>query len=116
MKQRTALIFLACAFACAPTTAAAHDYEHPELAPWFMSLQSRSKTPCCDGSEAQHLADVEWRTRDGHYQVFLEGDWRDVPDTAIVDGPNRDGTALVWTYFVDGKNVGIRCFMPGAGS
>ncbi len=37
-------------------------------------------------------------------------------DYSIVDGPNREGSALVWTYGMDGLQVGIRCFMPGAGT
>jgi hypothetical protein len=38
-----------------------HDAMHPELNPWFAKLRSKSG-PCCDGSDALHLRDVEWTT------------------------------------------------------
>jgi len=35
------------------------------------------------------------------------------PDDAVIDDPNKEGTALVWpTYGYLGATV--RCFMPGA--
>lgn len=104
--------------------ASAHDHEHPELNGWFESLQS-GKGPCCDGSDALHLADPEWQSHDGHYRVLLpknpnitydleqNGEWVDVPDEAVVKGPNRDGRAMVWPMYEDGHPV-PRCFMPGA--
>jgi hypothetical protein len=91
----------------------AHDYEKPGLAPWFMSLHSKRGMPCCDGKDAVHLSDVDWQSHDGHYQVRLNGKWVDVPDDAVVDEPNRDGSTLVWPYYIDGDLVGVHCFMPG---
>lgn len=94
----------------------AHDSEHPELNGWFMGLRSHSGMPCCDGSDALHIADPDWQSHEGHYRVKLDGQWVDVPDAAVVDGPNKDGRALVWPYFIDGKPIGVRCFLPGAGA
>ena len=101
-----------------------HDYAHPELKNWYMGLHSQSGSPCCDGEDATHIEDADWDTActDGkcHYRVRLDGDWYDVPDSAVVDGPNKSGTALVWAirYGVgtggdDKHTYGIRCFMPG---
>ena len=93
----------------------AHDAARPELDGWYMGLTSKGKSPCCDGAEARHVADVDWETRGGHYRVRIDGQWIEVPDDAVVDGPNRDGRTLVWpyAYFGDGS-VHIRCFMPGS--
>lgn len=95
--------------------ALAHDHEHPELNQWYQGLNS-GMGACCDGSEAVHLADVDWESKDGHYRVKLDGDWYDVPDKAVLPGPNLDGRTLVWpwTIWVGGKKMyGIRCFLPG---
>jgi hypothetical protein len=94
--------------------AIAHDHSRPELDSWFMSLQSKGKSPCCDGSEAMRLDDVDWDSKDGHYRVRLQGEWVDVPDSAVVGGPNRAGPTMVWPYYVNGVMRGVRCFMPGS--
>jgi hypothetical protein len=92
----------------------AHDHSRPELDGWFKGLQSSSKAPCCDGSDAMRLDDVDWISKGGHYQVRLEGEWIDVPDDAIVGEPNRAGPTMVWPWRTDGKLNRVRCFMPGS--
>lgn len=95
------------------TPARAHDHDRPELKPWFKSLESKSKASCCDGSDATRLDDVDWETKDGRYRVRIYGEWIDVPESAVVDGPNRAGVALVWPlrgYL----GLSVRCFMPGS--
>ena len=92
---------------------AAHDPLRPELDSWFMSLQNKHKVPCCDGSDALRLADVDWEVKDGHYRVHLDGRWVDVPDEAVIEQPNKDGRTLVWPYYKDGMQV-PRCFIPGS--
>lgn len=109
-----------------------HDRNRSDLTKWFMSLYSNHGTLCCDGSEAMHLSNVEWTAPDSsshHYRVKIpvnadayerarhseevETMWVDVPEDAVVDEPNKEGTALVWpTYGPIGGTV--RCFMPGA--
>lgn len=106
----------------ATTTATAHDHSHPELNGWYQSLHS-GKGPCCDGSDATRVEDADWESRDGHYRVRLpgacsaeatcEGVWVDVPDSAVVDGPNRDGRTLVWPLR-GYMGMSVRCFMPGS--
>lgn len=96
------------------TPSRAHDHSRPGLKPWFESLRSRANTPCCDGSDATRLDDVDWESRDGRYRVRLSGQWMDVPEDAVIDGPNRAGPAMVWPFFQMGVPIGVRCFMPGA--
>jgi len=104
----------------------AHDPEHPALNDWYQSLRSNSGSPCCDGSEfntgtAAHIETEDWETQDkanSHFKVRLDGKWQDVPDSAVVNVPNKDGRALVWFYVSRGTFGGqdtkvIRCFMPG---
>ena len=63
----------------------AHDKHHPELSDWFRSLANSQGTPCCDGSDATRIEDVDWQTiceagtGECHYQVRLEGKWWHVP-------------------------------------
>ena len=90
--------------------AIAHDHSRQELDSWFTSLQSKGKSPCCDGSEAMRLDDVDWDSKDGHYRVRLQGEWVDVPDSAVVGGPNRAGPTMVWPYYVNGAMRQVRCF------
>ncbi|MGY4476403.1 hypothetical protein [Bradyrhizobium sp. USDA 3364] len=92
--------------------AQAHDHQHPELNGWYESLHS-GKGPCCDGSDAKRVDDADWDTKDGHYRVRLEGEWVDVPDEAVVPGPNRAGHTVVWPYYLNG-HPRPRCFMPGS--
>jgi hypothetical protein len=93
--------------------ARAHDYQHPELNSWYESLHS-GKGPCCDGNDAKRIDDADWETNDGHYRVRIDGEWVDVPNDAVVDGPNRAGHTMVWPYYLNGAFVGVRCFMPGS--
>lgn len=92
----------------------AHDHSRSELKPWFESLKSRAKASCCDGSDATRLDDIDWDSRDGHYRVRLNGQWVDVPEDAVVDGPNQAGPAMVWPFFEMGAPTGVRCFIPGS--
>ena len=105
----------------------AHDPDNPALNDWYQSLHSNSGSPCCDGKDfdkgtAAHVETENWETQnktDSHFRVRLDGTWEDVPDSAVVSVPNKDGRALVWFYTARGwKNPDsiahiIRCFMPG---
>ncbi len=95
------------------TVASAHDHTRPSLDPWFKSLKSRAGAHCCDGSDYTRLEDVDWESRDGRYRVRIDGQWVDVPEDALVDGPNKAGVTMVWPWFKDGRPAG-RCFKPGS--
>jgi hypothetical protein len=95
----------------------AHDHLRAELDDWFKGLKSADGNLCCSGNEAK-IAD-DWETKDGHYRVSYGGKWYDVPDGAVIKGPNRAGKTMVWLMYVwygpsttTGYNT-VRCFMPG---
>jgi hypothetical protein len=88
--------------------AKAHDHNRPDLTPWFESLHSKEGAWCCNGDDADI---VEWDMHDGHYRVNLDGEWVEVPQGAIVEGPNKVGGARVWLYYTNGR-PNVRCFLP----
>lgn len=92
-------------------TIPSHDKSEP-LADWFKSLASK-KGPCCSDADHNALKDTDWRSASGHYQVYIDGKWLDVPPEAVVETPNRFGQTVVWLYHVNGMPV-IRCFLPGS--
>lgn len=104
------LVLLAC-FLIAPVLA--HDHERPGLTDWFKSLRNPRGVPCCDGSDARKLSEVDWKSSpDGKsYQVRVDGQWRDVPEEAVLDIPNKEGVTMVWIF-----NGLITCFLVGAGT
>ena len=87
-------------------------YANSPLHDWFEHLRS-GKGPCCADADGNVLKDSDWRSKDGHYQVFIAEQWRDVPDDAVVLDPNLFGRTMVWPYYVNGEPF-IRCFMPGS--
>jgi hypothetical protein len=116
----------------------AHDQARPDLDNWFMALHAKGGAMCCDGTEAVHISDVDWKPidascvkaekdpRDGHYCVQALDKWWVIPDYAWIEGPNRFGEALLWATWRDDDGVEriantghhvsiiyIRCFMPG---
>src|SRR4051812_35273779 len=64
-------------------SALAHDHSRPELNEWFDKLQS-GKGLCCSLSDGETVADPDWRTAHGHYQVRLDNEWIDVPEDAVI--------------------------------
>jgi hypothetical protein len=131
LTNLTVALLLALAATFAVTDAFAHDPAHPELDRWFMSLHSKHG-PCCDGSDAMHLREVDWETQNkehSHYRVKIPKDepsfeaamkgaevetvWADVDDDAVLDEPNKDGSTLVWPMYHGFLGTGVRCFMPG---
>lgn len=106
------VVTLGLLFLC--SRAHAHDHTRPDLKSWFLTLHNKKDVPCCDGSDATRLSDVDWESRDGHYRVKLEGEWVDVPDEAVIEQPNMSGPTLVWPYYLNGAMRGVRCFLPGS--
>ncbi len=84
----------------------------PELKSWFDSLRS-GKGPCCSDADGSAVSDVDWESSRGHYRVRLDGVWLDVPDEAVLTGPNRVGRTMVWPLVGTG-GTSIRCFLPGS--
>lgn len=105
--------YVVCAFM---SIGSAHDHARPDLTGWFQGLQARSGAQCCDGSDGLSLDDPDWDMADNRYRVRLDGEWYDVPDSAVVDGRNRAEHAVVWPIREwDGTKGSwkIRCFLPG---
>ena len=75
----------------------AHDSQHPELNSWYESLHN-DKGPCCEGTDAKRVDDADWESKDGHYRVRIDGERVDVPNEAVVPGPNLAGYTMVWPY------------------
>jgi hypothetical protein len=84
----------------------------PELKSWFDSLRS-GKGPCCSDADGSAVSDVDWESKSGHYRVRLDGVWLDVPDEAVLTGPNRVGRTMVWPL-IGTAGITIRCFLPGS--
>ena len=84
----------------------------PELKSWFDSLRS-GKGPCCSDADGSAVSDVDWESSSGHYKVRLNGVWFDVPDEAVLTGPNRVGRTMVWPV-TGTAGTSIRCFLPGS--
>jgi hypothetical protein len=87
-------------------------YAQSPLRDWFKSLRSQQGVPCCDSADGQRVEDVDWDTEGDHYRVRLDGQWIDVPDSAVIREPNQSGKTIVWPHYVYGKIV-ILCFLPG---
>jgi len=90
---------------------------------WFQGLNS-GKGPCCADADGNTLKDSDWESvRDAskphvHYKVFIEQQWVDVPDEAVLTQPNLYGRTIVWpVYSRDISNnvskIDIRCFIVG---
>lgn len=121
--------------------AQAHIHERPDLSDWLRTLYSKNRGACCDSSEAETMADPDWRNasefkkgtcvpsnpRGGEdasetevmFCVRLQTpdtdqwNWWTVPAAAVVELPNKVGPTLIWLIWISGKEPYIRCFLPG---
>jgi hypothetical protein len=89
-------------------------YAGSPLHNWFDSLVS-GKGPCCSNADGKIIPDVDWESKDGHYRVRIDGEWVDVPDSAVLKQPNLDGRTIVWPMYEGGK-ITPRCFIAGSGT
>lgn len=83
--------------------------QQQSLRDWFNSLRSPAGSVCCVDFDGRSLEEADWRIGPNGYQVLANGRWIDVPDDALVSGPNRLGRAHLWLRH-DGT---VRCFIPG---
>ncbi len=99
--------------------ALAHEEMGPRIDAWAKSLRSKSGESCCAAADGWRATEVTWDIGTGRYRVMIEGEWQDVPDSAVVEGPNRAGFAMVWWYTQwegGALKKRIRCFIPGDAS
>lgn len=85
-----------------------------EMKQWFDGLKS-GRGPCCSDADGNVVKDADWRTKDGKYEVFVEGKWVEVPEDAVINQPNLYGQTMVWLMGAPFGGTSIRCFMVGAG-
>lgn len=90
-----------------------HDHSNPGNNDWMKSLHSTGKTWCCNGDDTDAIEDWDTAGPGGSYRVRFRGAWFNVPENAIVDGPNKAGDALLWMNKGWG-GLSVRCFMPGS--
>lgn len=79
----------------------------PARREWFNGLRSQSGAVCCFDADG---LDAEWGMIGSKFKVKIDGQWKIVPEEAVVTVPNRYGVSKVW---VTPPNNAIRCFMPG---
>lgn len=85
----------------------------PRIKKWVKDLRSRANTNCCDVSDGDWAEEPIWHADRNGYSVLYEGKRLAVPDSAIIDGPNILGRALVWVWRDTAGQPYVRCFMPG---
>jgi hypothetical protein len=87
-------------------------YANSPLKAWFDSLTNKRGGSCCSLADGIAIADVDGRSKDGHYEVFVDSGWQEVPDYAVITEPNRAGKTMLWRIpSITGPQ--IQCFMPG---
>ena len=110
------LVFLAIAFGLAAPARAHIDGRH-DLDAWTNGLKNKQGGQCCDSFEAKTVEDPDYEGNpSGGYRVKLDGQWLNVPEDRVIQGPNKYGPALVWPYKDLSGEMHIRCFLPGSGS
>lgn len=109
-KFGLALVIIGVVFLIKP--AFGHDMAHPERNKYLMSLHSKDGTWCCNGDDVTYLNGSDWETGK-RYRVRVDGQWLDVPDGAVVETPNKLGSALVWVS-KGYSGTAVRCFAPGS--
>lgn len=124
LAHGTRLAFISVLFLTLPHPAAATDHGQfghvsPELRAWANSLTNKRKEGCCATADGWKPEEVEYDIKGNKYRVKIDGQWYDVPPSAVIERPNRFGFPVVW-YFRTWDNgirpsISIRCFIPGAG-
>jgi hypothetical protein len=131
---KRAVVYLIGAVVAASHASARDDGRYADMAPdlkaWFEQLAS-GRGLCCSFADGSSVADVDWQAqcvegdhqemaahpeRFCRYRVRLNQQWIDVPEVAIVQGPNKFGPPVVWPYTDAAGETQIRCFLPGAGA
>lgn len=114
LRASIGVAVLALLASCAVAPMLARDdgrYAQSPLKGWFDSLKS-AKGPCCSDADGFAVSDPDWENIDGRYRVRLKEVWYDVPDDAVITGPNRAGVAMVWPIW-GSDGLTIRCFLAG---
>jgi hypothetical protein len=92
-----------------------HANADPAVKAWVEGLHNGDGVSCCASADGWAPEEVEWDTAGARYRVRVDGGWLDVPDKALIAGPNRLGHAVVWLYRGQSGEPLVRCFLPGGG-
>jgi hypothetical protein len=114
-------------FLCLPLAASQardtnpHRQIRPEIKVWIEALTDQYGIGCCATADGFRPREIAWNITASSYRVKVGTQWLDVPDEAVVKGPNRLGYAVAWLEYDWDINTGemtpsIRCFLPGAAS
>lgn len=132
-----AFVMLGSLVACGMTPVHARDNgQYAQASPaereWFnKQLVPGSGMKCC--SEADGITAQE-DIREGHYwtrftaqvpiwhaetseytKIEQDSGWLEVPDKAVLQGPNKMGRPIVWWWADTAGKLRVRCYAPGAG-
>lgn len=112
---RAALMYLAMAGAAMAHGLGFTDAEND----WLDRQRAHDGTKCCDRHDAHVGQNVEWRTRAGHYEVRIRGEWRVIEPGRLMrhnpDDPTPwPGEALLFWSPIPSHPDGfiIWCFFP----
>lgn len=120
-----AVVLGLCTFGGVPQAGESDQYQRisRDLKTWIDGLTDQAGANCCSNADGAAPDGVDWDIGANHYRVKVEGQWIDVPDTAVVKGPNYLGHAVVWMDKAPQGNADadsyinefphIRCFLPG---
>ena len=89
-------------------------YDNSPLHKWVDSLRSEGGGPCCSTSDGIVIEDADWESKDGHYRVYINKIWIDVPDDRVIKEPNLMGRTMVWPATSSFGIQTVRCFLPGS--
>lgn len=79
---------------------------------WFKSVRNPQGVPCCDIADGHR---TPYDIRSDGYWVPIAGEWRQVPQEAIVyNAGNPVGEAVVWYVRQGESTYYIRCFVSGS--
>jgi hypothetical protein len=86
---------------------------------WIESLTDTNGIGCCATADGLRPQSIDWDTAANHYRIKVGGRWIAVPDSAVINGPNRLGYAVAWLEHDWDIDTGemtmrVRCFLPGA--
>lgn len=97
------LALLALLALISPALAHSPDAAHGE---WLSSLTNKWGGSCCNMQDCEHHPT---RIVGDHYEVLIKGEWRVVPEDAILRIPNPTGEPVACWY-----GNAVRCFVPAS--
>ena len=80
---------------------------NPAWTPWFNDLRHPwTNALCCSVADCRP---AQSRIQGDHFEAFIAGDWRAVPDNTVIERrDNPTGSAVAcWT-----PSAGVTCFVP----